>query len=496
MRVGAFQNCPLLSSVVLPEGFVEMDDEVFCDCVGLTEATIGGELERIGTSAFADCTALSSVTIRNGTRVVGSLAFLGCEALTSVTLPDTIEEIEGYAFVSCTSLQSIELGNSLQRLEGSALKNTALTEVTLPESLVYVGNAALGKNEALASVYFKGDAPEFQRNAFENTTTFAYYPSDRSGWTADVLQNYGGEVAWVSYLPSRAASTRPAMRNVTTVHSGQITDLANSTRYLLVVAYSDQEPLLARENLIFLDQYLSNYEGMVEADIPYVEDAYVALYSKHGVTVLHRPSNDVPPDPPSPPLPGEGCDGGMNCPSNVFVDVDPTQWYHDGIDFALTNGLFNGMSNTTFEPGTSMTRAMLVTVLWRYAGEPIEGENQFVDVDDDKWYTEAVTWASHNGVVNGVGNGRFDPDGKITREQMATILYRYAQSIGEDVSMQTDLGAFPDAGRVADYARDAISWAVAEGIIGGTQINGKTYLDPSGNATRAQVAVILMRFIK
>ena len=162
------------------------------------------------------------------------------------------------------------------------------------------------------------------------------------------------------------------------------------------------------------------------------------------------------------------------------------------MDFAVERGLFGGMSPNTFEPNAPMTRAMLVTVLWRYEGEPDAPANTFSDVKAGTWYSDAVSWASANGVVNGVGNNKFDPEGNITREQMATILYRYCAGKGIDTSKQGSLSGFPDAGKVSSYAQAALQWTVAEGIIGGS--DGK--LMPQGNATRAQVATILMRFIE
>ena len=143
-----------------------------------------------------------------------------------------------------------------------------------------------------------------------------------------------------------------------------------------------------------------------------------------------------------------------------------------------------------------MTRAMLVTVLWRYAGRPEAGKNPFTDVPAGQWYTEAVTWAAENGVVSGVGNGRFAPNGNITREQMASILFRYAKLTGLDTSKRGELAGFPDEGQVSSWAREALSWAVGEGIISGTAEGGRTILKPQGTATRAQVASILMRFIR
>ena len=186
------------------------------------------------------------------------------------------------------------------------------------------------------------------------------------------------------------------------------------------------------------------------------------------------------------------CDGGENCPSGKFADVNPNEWYHLSVDYVVTLGLFKGTSANTFEPETAMTRAMLVTVLWRYDGEPEAGENTFSDVPNGQWYTKAVAWAAENGIVNGIGNSRFDPDGKITREQVAAILFRYAEMKEIETSKRGDLSTFPDGSKVGSWAETAMQWAVAEGIINGS--DGK--LLPQGSATRAQVATILMRFIE
>ena len=193
------------------------------------------------------------------------------------------------------------------------------------------------------------------------------------------------------------------------------------------------------------------------------------------------------------PIPATGeCDGGKACPSYKFTDVKTGDWYHEPVDFAVRHALFNGMTETTFEPDTPMTRAMLVTVLWRYAGQPEGGANNFADVKDGEWYAKAVAWAAENGVVNGIGSGKFDPNGSITREQMAAILYRYVQKKGLGTSVHGDLSGFPDRTSVSAWATDAIAWAVAEKLITGS--DGR--LDPQGSATRAQVATILMRFIE
>jgi hypothetical protein len=183
-----------------------------------------------------------------------------------------------------------------------------------------------------------------------------------------------------------------------------------------------------------------------------------------------------------------------DCPSKKFTDVDISQWYHEGIDFVLLNGLFNGTSDTTFEPNADMTRAMLVTVLWRLETQPNPtASNTFADVDSGTWYTDAVAWAAENDIVEGYDADTFGPNDPITREQMAAILYRYASYKGYDLTASNDLAGYTDSGNVSAWALTAMKWAVAEELITGVS---ETSLDPSGNASRAQVATILMRFVE
>ena len=192
------------------------------------------------------------------------------------------------------------------------------------------------------------------------------------------------------------------------------------------------------------------------------------------------------------------CDGGVNCPSNKFIDVNQKEWYHPYVDYAVTHGLFGGTSENTFEPDSTMTRSMLVTVLWRYEGQPKGYKNTFADVNakNGGWYIDAVAWAAANNIVGGVGGGKFDPEGIVTREQMATILYRYSEWKGFDTSKRADFSSFPDANKVSSWAKTAMKWAVAEGLIGGSKEGNATYILPTNGATRAQVATILMRYIQ
>lgn len=211
-------------------------------------------------------------------------------------------------------------------------------------------------------------------------------------------------------------------------------------------------------------------------------------------TEVIKATAETPADPSEDEKPEEKpCDGGKDCPSAQFSDVNVKEWYHESVDYVVTHDLMNGVTGGKFDPEGEMNRAMLVTVLWRYEGKPTGAKNTFSDVPTGEWYTDAVAWAAENGIVNGIGDGKFDPLGKITREQMATILCRYTENRGiTDTSKHGDLSGFSDEKQISAYATDAVAWAVGEGLILGSE----GMLLPQGNATRAQVATILMRYIE
>ncbi len=178
---------------------------------------------------------------------------------------------------------------------------------------------------------------------------------------------------------------------------------------------------------------------------------------------------------------------------NPFTDVSEKDWFYESVAFTVQNGLFAGTSSTTFSPDDNMTRAMLVTVLWRLAGKPGGGQITFADVSGEMWYADAVAWASEKGIVSGYGSGLFGPQDPVTREQLAVIMYNYARSRGQEVSASSDLTSFTDGRKVSPWAKDAVEWAVAKKLITG---KGDGSLEPGGMATRAQVATILLQYEK
>ena len=177
----------------------------------------------------------------------------------------------------------------------------------------------------------------------------------------------------------------------------------------------------------------------------------------------------------------------------AYTDI-PTDWAKEGICFVIENGLMVGTTSTTFAPKDTLTRAMLVTVLYRMAGSPtVDAPSGFTDVADGQWYSDAIAWAAANGIVNGVGGNKFAPSEPVTREQLAAIFFRYAKAEAPEVDV---LSGYPDAESVSTYARDAMAWAVSTGLVTGSKEADGTYLAPQGLAAREQAAAILMRYVK
>ncbi len=174
-----------------------------------------------------------------------------------------------------------------------------------------------------------------------------------------------------------------------------------------------------------------------------------------------------------------------------FTDVAPGSWYYDAVRFVYGKGMMNGTSPTAFSPNATTSRGMIVTILYRLEGEPAAGTASFTDVPAGQWYSKAVAWAAQNGIVDGYSSSAFGPNDNITREQMAAILYRYASYKGYSVTASSSTSNYSDASQISSYAQTAMSWANATGLITGTS---STTLAPKGNATRAQAAMILMRF--
>ena len=542
INTSAFQSCINLTNVTIANGVLIIADRAFIGCKSLTNIEIPNSVEIIGECAFESCWSLTNITIPNSVVGIGDRAFSdgsslttinvaegntaycsengvlfdkdktvliaypagkteteysipesvtsisdsafdSCSNLTSVAIPNSVTAIGRWTFAYCESLASVSIPESVTSIGFDAFDGTALynAEEQWTDDVLYIDNWLIEAKKSVTGSYtvLKGTMG-IADQAFYNCTglTDITIPSSVKNigvgaflcCTSLTAVTIPSSVTSISYCAFGACTS---LIDVTIPNSVKnIGDYAfEGCTSLQSVYFMGNAPVLG--NFVF---QIMNEETLEGINIPGLTLYYIE--GKEGWT--------------SPTWNGYPTATWGATDEQSFSDVSKEEWYYDAVDYAVQNGLMNGVGDGKFDPEGSMTRAMLVTVLWRYEGEPAEGENTFADVPDGTWYTDAVAWAASNGIVGGIGNGKFDPDGSITREQMATILFRYAQKKGIDTGKRGELSGFADSGHVSSWAKDAVQWTVAEGIINGS--DGK--LLPQGNATRAQVSAILMRFIE
>ena len=268
------------------------------------------------------------------------------------------------------------------------------------------------------------------------------------------------------------------------------------------------------EARVFIDGYITTDKEVQDAIVGYQVEA-VGLASYDNTFVLSgntpvypririRDRSDItctkgsstidPPAPVIPVTPSKPGNTGTTGTTLRFDDVSRSDWFYDDVRYVYENGIMDGTGAYRFAPNAQLTRAMIVTILYRMDGSPaVSGASVFTDADSGMWYGKAVAWAAANGIVNGYGSGRFGPNDPVTREQLAAILYRYtAYRKASAASNGDNLASFSDLGTVSGYALESMNWAVGAGLLKGA--NGK--LDPKANATRAQVAAIIHRYLE
>ena len=188
----------------------------------------------------------------------------------------------------------------------------------------------------------------------------------------------------------------------------------------------------------------------------------------------------------------EPCEGGDDCLTAGFSDLKSDAWYHEAVDYVIAEGILTGVGDGAFAPSMPTSRAMVVTMLYRLAGEPsVQADMDFDDVAPGKWYSDAVLWASANGIVEGYGEGIFGPHYQVTREQMAAIFYRWALAMGADTSASADISGYEDADGIHPWAREAMEWACGIGLMEG---RSAVSLSPGGTSMRSETATLIWRW--
>lgn len=439
---GSTQN--LTGALVIPEeaGGVKITsiaDSAFYGREGLTSVTIPGTVKSIGDQVFTSCLSLKSVKIGEGVTSMGKDVFRYCYSLTDVSLPSTLTAILDYSFYKCIALESIRIPNGVSSIGSYVFADsTKLKTVSLPNSVKSIGDYCFSGCTAISGVNLP--------TSLTNVPTALF--SGCSSLEKIVVPTGVQSVSGLAFRGCSGLRTISLPASVTSVRASAFDGCSNVTFYVEDGSYS--------------------HAFAVANKIPCV------------VGTLENNTPDTPAE-----------DDLGSYAATPFTD-DKSHWARKYIEWAYAKGYFNGVTPTTFMPDASVKRGMIVTVLYRMDGTPpTVGTANFTDVSPKDYYAAAISWAESNGIVDGVGNGKFAPENDITREQLATILYRYAKYKNMDISARGDLSRFKDNTSISSYAGTAVSWAVGSKII-----NGMTpaTLEPLGTATRAQTTVMLKNF--
>lgn len=385
---------------------------------------------------------LQTVRIEEGITGIGENALATCPMM-SITIPDSVTSIDKWAFVSCNRLQRVVLPDGITKIPDSAFAHcVSLTSVVLPDSVTSIGARAFAYCDVLTSISIPGGVTNIGKGAFVGCSSLWSFTFP-AGITA--IADYTFQ-----FCKQLLAVTIPS--SVTSIGIGAFADCPE-----LTVFYTGSKEQLRAITVGTENEDLTNADVCIESVGPQI--------------TLGTLFDDMPAE---------------------------NNWAYPGIAFCVARGLMDGMGEGVFSPGSTLTRGQLVTILWRREHCPTaQHAAPFTDLKQD-WYVDAVAWAAENNVVNGTSPTTFAPDVPITRQDMATILYRYQKdcvgdSLCQSQAEQGVIAAFPDGRQVSDYAKDAMNWAAYIGLIQGDNVNGVDLLVPRGNATRAQAATILMR---
>lgn len=504
---GAFDACASLSGMTLPAAITAVPDKCFDDCTKLLTVDYKGEVTAIGERAFEGCKSLTKAPIPAAVTALGNSAFNGCVALTDVTLPGGVTAVPDACFQDCT----------------------ALADMKLPATVTSVGHNAFTGCTALKDVRCYGAPPTVQpagaaEHSFEpGIVTIHYNPDPVYGWTLDADGTWQGyKVSSKGACLHTGYGTTENTVPATCGADGRIDTICSNCGDVIVTKVIPATGAHTWDNGTVTTEptetdpgtmtYTCTVCGQTKTEVIPATGPHTHVWGEGTVTVA--PTETTPGvrtytctvcgQTRTEIIPATGsavCPGGAACPSFRFRDVpDPSSWAHEGIDYCVRHGLMSGFDATTFSPDTVSTRAQIVMILYNLSGDTTDYSKYYVpftDVKPGAWYYNAVAWGYDKDIVAGMSTTTFAPDGLITREQMAVLLYGYtAKYAPAYLGGAASLNGFPDAASVSNWAYAAMSWAVGNGLISGIASNGTDYLAPSGGATRAQIAAIMMRYCR
>ena len=536
----AFEGCKSLTKAPIPAAVTTLGNSAFNGCVALTDVTLPGGVTAVPEDCFRGCTALTDMKLPGTVTSVGHNAFTGCTALGDVRCygaPPTVEPgnseahsfepaivtihynpdpVYGWTFDTDGTWQGYKVSS-----KGACLHTGyGTTENTVPATCGadgHIDTVCANCGDVIATEVIPATGAHTWDNGTVTTEPTETTPGVRT-FTCAVCSQTKTEV-----IPATGAHTFVFTKNVApscteagydlyTCRDCGATEKRNSKPALGHKWDSGTVTAEPTEKDPGTMTYTCTVCGATKTEVIPATGPHTHVWDEGTVTVA--PTETTPGvrtytctvcgQTRTEIIPATGsavCPGGAACPSFRFRDVPaPSNWAHEGIDYCVRHGLMSGFDATTFSPDTVSTRAQIVMILYNLSGDTTDYSKYYVpftDVRPSTWYYSAVAWGYDKDIVAGMTPTTFAPDGLITREQMAVLLYGYTEKYAPAyLGGAASLNSFPDAASVSNWAYAAMSWAVGNGLISGIASNGADYLAPSGGATRAQIAAIMMRYCR
>lgn len=536
----AFEGCKSLTKAPIPAAVTALGNSAFNGCIALTDVTLPGGVTAVPDACFQDCTALADMKLPGTVTSVGHNAFTGCKALKDVRCygaPPTVQPggaaehsfepgivtihynpdpVYGWTLDTDGTWQGYKVSS-----KGACLHTGyGTTKNTVPATCGADGRidtVCANCGDVIATEVIPATGAHTWDNGTVTTEPTETTPGVRT-FTCAVCSQTKTEV-----IPATGAHTFVFTKNVAPSCTEAGYDLY-TCRDCGASEQRNVKPALGHKwdsGTVTTEPtekdpgtmtYTCTVCGATKTEVIPATGPHTHVWDEGTVTVA--PTETTPGvrtytctvcgQTRTEIIPATGsavCPGGTACPSFRFRDVPaPSNWAHEGIDYCVRHGLMSGFDATTFSPDTVSTRAQIVMILYNLSGDTTDYSKYYVpftDVRPSTWYYNAVAWGYDKDIVAGMSTTTFAPDGLITREQMAVLLYGYTEKYAPAyLGGAASLNGFPDAASVSNWAYAAMSWAVGNGLISGIASNGADYLAPSGGATRAQIAAIMMRYCR
>ena len=520
-----FANCPSFKGVQM-ENVSEIGDYAFYNCDSLTEIELPETLAKLGTEVFYDCDNLKSIRVPSATDSMGKYIFADCDKLEDVYLGNGLKTIPEGAFKTCESLKDIILPYNIEKIEKSAfLECIELSKIVIPKRANSIHSDVFSYHRSMTIYGVAGSNAE----TYADANDIEFVPIDVTADSIELLKKKvvleAGQKSRILYYLEPMHFTGDVIftskdTSVATVDTDGVIKAVKAGNTIITIQADDV--IVEREvEVVVPIQKINIKEESIEIDkngsyqlsvsispsttsnksliwtssnenVATVKDGKVIAMNVGTTTITVSNEKNTVSDTCTVVVVKKDF-------NEIFSDVY-NDWYIDYVKFVYENKLMTGISGTDkFQPNSNITKAQVAQVLFNMAGQPIVSDyrvyDELKDVHSYDWFADAVAWAYNNGVVTGDSNTKmFNPNADVTREQLAIMMYRYADYKGYDVSQTSDLAGLKNAENVSNWALDGVKWAVGSGMISGIDKGGVKDLAPQGTATRAQMAAILQRF--